>query len=781
MAYLDVKGAILLFLFGLAFGTGQTQVIGRLLLCNEPVPVLYEPIICVTSQGDTTRLVTDDQGNFQLTIQNSGFVRFSFRSADYSVLDTTLWMENGRSANVSFCVSMESPSVLSDELIIRGQSVNPGVLTFTRNQYKVMPASFQDPSRILLRQPGFTTSNDGANGIVFRGMSPEMHKWQLFGADILNPNHLSNAGTANDLATSHAGGVNAINGSVMGLYHFESNPAKASYSDAGSGTSNISMADSLRPYTDLNLIGFEAGVGASLGKRKVYASYRYSFVGLLNKLGVDFGNERIGYQDLAGYGDIIHTARHRLRVFTILGESENVHNPISILDTLTRFKDMQDIRFKNRVGVIGGSFSSLIGRFGRFSSTVVYSGRETSRFETSDSLWSASTGLVLNQDHIIREQMLSTHTRFEDLAFGKTSYSVGVRSQYLYQSGKSSYVTLSDRHFSSIYPYAEGVVPFRLIVPFRLSVGLASRISFGMLSHPISLEPYVAAESELSSESVAHFRFRSATSADYSDPLQVGQTFTNRIRSYHGQMGYVYRGTNYFVGGQAFTHYFSNLPSYKITGLENGIFSLANGSSGGYDFIYSPTSILPGQAAPAISYGCEVFGKVTVRKWQIEANLSVMDVSFQSVALEKKWQPTKYSVGQMSNVSVFYQLEKSKGEKLSVFLAGLAFHYRGGFRMQDLVSEMQSGPIGVYDPTSFYHTSFSAYARTDVRFVYKKQSRKKGVIHRWSLDIQNLLNKENDGYFYNDPYLKSLLLQRQLGLVPVLSYRIEFPVITLNH
>ena len=122
-------------------------------------------------------------------------------------------------------ISLDSFRVEITEIDIIEKPYQSGGLTMSQNQYKVMPASFQDPARILINYPGFSTQNDGANAIIFRGMPPEFSRWQLFGADIVNPNHLANAGTANDLATGNAGGVNALSGSVLDYYHFEPNPA----------------------------------------------------------------------------------------------------------------------------------------------------------------------------------------------------------------------------------------------------------------------------------------------------------------------------------------------------------------------------------------------------------------------------------------------------------------------------------------------------------------------------------------------------------------------------
>ena len=79
----------------------------------------------------------------------------------------------------------------------------------------------------------------------------------------------------------------------------------------------------------------------------------------------------------------------------------------------------------------------------------------------------------------------------------------------------------------------------------------------------------------------------------------------------------------------------------------------------------------------------------------------------------------------------------------------------------------------IYDINSSFSTSFDPYQRLDLRIVYQS-GRDKKYKHRWSLDIQNVLNTQNDGFRYYDRWLKKVILQKQLGLVPVLSYRLEW-------
>jgi hypothetical protein len=67
---------------------------------------------------------------------------------------------------------------------------------------------------------------------------------------------------------------------------------------------------------------------------------------------------------------------------------------------------------------------------------------------------------------------------------------------------------------------------------------------------------------------------------------------------------------------------------------------------------------------------------------------------------------------------------------------------------------------------------FDAFHRLDLR-VYLKRERK-GRTGMWALDLQNALNTQNAAYRYYDSRKGEVVTKYQLGLIPNLSYRIEF-------
>ena len=64
------------------------------------------------------------------------------------------------------------------------------------------------------------------------------------------------------------------------------------------------------------------------------------------------------------------------------------------------------------------------------------------------------------------------------------------------------------------------------------------------------------------------------------------------------------------------------------------------------------------------------------------------------------------------------------------------------------------------------------YYRIDLR-VYLKKDRD-GRTGMWSVDLQNVTNAQNVQYRYYDLRKGEVVTKYQLGIIPNLSYRIEF-------
>jgi hypothetical protein len=766
--FFNMKFSIVFLLNVIYVYFGSAQVVkGKVLGLNNTV-LINANVILVDSNKNVIGTVTDEKGFYYFNLPSSGKYKMTCSYVGYENKETILTINSSESLQIDCKLS---PLTKGDFITITEKPYQSGDLTMTQNQYKVMPASFQDPARILIKYPGFSTPNDGANAIIFRGMPPESARWQLFGADIVNPNHLSNAGTANDLATGNAGGVNALSGSVLDYYHFEANPADVSYADVMSGVSNMKMAPKINSFVDINLIGLEAGLGLSRGNKNVYASYRYSFVGLLDKLGVNFGNEKIGYQDLSMYADLIKNDHHSLKIFATLGNSSNIFSAVSRKDSLTRFKDIQNITYKSEM-ILGGAQFTYEKSNKYFQSTLVSSGRNDNREEFTDDFYADSLGLSLASNQEIKERLLSWHNQFV-VDYSNAKMTIGLRTN-LKKDGRI--FTDEDNAVLSIYPYIQyNSAPFKT---FQYRVGLGS--FFDNISSRWSIEPSIGVGKKMGLNFSLNVDYRYAT---FQNSVPNGFTvyyYSNsyRVKGHHLQTSIQYSRKSLELRGTIFLHNFNDLETFStLSSIYDEHLSPFNGNNLGYDQFFYPEVILSGRASRARVYGAEMYfeNKTYIGKNVITyaVNGSLFKSEYALNNFNEKYYDSRYNFGYTSNVNISYTMDISKSDKQRKLILSLSNHYRGAMREQSL-NPINGEFSTLYDIRSSYNGSFRPYQRLDFRIVYNKQKSGNKKTHRWSLDIQNLLNRENDGFRYYDPLLNSVLLQKQLGLVPVLSYRLEW-------
>ena len=168
-----------------------------------------KPLVGASVQLDnTSKMVSDTEGAFRLEkipvgrhILQISFVGFETASS------SELLLESGKELVID--IALNALNINVDEVTVTGQrgrdfSTVNGIRNERLSRY---PATFNDPARLLTYLPGAATDNDQGNNISVRGSSPNLNQWYLEGAEIVNPNHLSNAGTPSDNATVNGGGV----------------------------------------------------------------------------------------------------------------------------------------------------------------------------------------------------------------------------------------------------------------------------------------------------------------------------------------------------------------------------------------------------------------------------------------------------------------------------------------------------------------------------------------------------------------------------------------------
>lgn len=116
---------------------------------------------------------------------------------------------------------------------------------------------------------------------------------------------------------------------------------------------------------------------------------------------------------------------------------------------------------------------------------------------------------------------------------------------------------------------------------------------------------------------------------------------------------------------------------------------------------------------------------------------------------------------------------RKAGKINAVFGANARVAYLGGFRDTPIDAEasLDAGET-VYIENEAFSIQQKAYFRTDLRFYYKRNKAKYSTT--LALDIQNATNAQNVAFSYYDVQKQAIVVKNQLGIIPLLSWRIEF-------
>lgn len=161
-----------------------------------------------------------------------------------------------------------------------------------------------DPARMARSFAGVIPARDDRNDIIIRGNSPTGLQWRLDGIEIPNPSHYGGIGlTGNTITLLN---INLLDDSdfLMGAFPSEYGNALAGVFDLNLKQANPEKRQ-YRVQTGWN--GLELGAEGPFSKKRnlgTYSlTYRYSFLDLMDKVGIDYG-VLPQFQDLTGKVDL---------------------------------------------------------------------------------------------------------------------------------------------------------------------------------------------------------------------------------------------------------------------------------------------------------------------------------------------------------------------------------------------------------------------------------------------------------------------------------------------
>ncbi|MDZ4751926.1 MAG: TonB-dependent receptor [Flavobacteriales bacterium] len=335
---------------------------GRVLDGQSEYP-LPGATILITSLDPVKGTATDLDGQFIIEGIPVGrhSVQISFIGYEPQTLNNLL-LNSGKDLEVNVKL-LESVTVLKEiEIVARdnkseAQNEMSSVSTrsFSIDEAMRYSGTLQDPSRMAQNYAGVSNASDDRNDIIIRGNSPTGVLWRMEGIDIPSPNHFATLGTT-------GGPISLLNINNLGNSDFSTSAFAAEYGNALSGVFDLKLRSgnkNKREYmAQMGFNGLEFGAEGPFkqgGQATFIVNGRYSYLGLLTGLGVDFGTGAAvpEYQDITFKVDLPTAKAGRFSLFGIGGNSFIDFKAEDAGENNLYSSDRENSVFKSQTGIIG--------------------------------------------------------------------------------------------------------------------------------------------------------------------------------------------------------------------------------------------------------------------------------------------------------------------------------------------------------------------------------------------------------------------------------------------
>ena len=688
----------------------------QILWQGKPVSEAYVQLQ-ITNKSKTFEALSDEKGmvSFGDVVSKGEEIALTIQHLSYATIDTSFIYDD---ANVSLDLERTSYD-LNAITFVSGRINKQRAVSLQPKDFLRLASSFDDPSRLVLKAPGFTGTNDQNNSVSFRGMPSHYYKWQVSGLDIVNPNHLANAGTLQDLASTNGGGVNMVSGQLIGRYQYHlpgSNHAQNTNQLAG--VSEMEFADSIPSFLQFSLLGLEAGLGINKKNSHFWIGYRYSFTGLMANFGVDFGGEAISFQDVvANY--TYESDKQKINLFGGWGNNSNL---FTAQDSVLSFKDLQNIDYFGNTYFSGLSINRKLTSSWLLRGGFAFSGKEAERSSQALTLFEDASQFSLQQN------MVSSYLDFSARnkpSFGLVFSSTNIDMEYL-RTGELAQISrmqavsnTTARVYGGYERQFTGQWSLNLLTPLDIHVlNSATTLAFNpKLQVRKFFQPGYSISASIYRNSTALLPpFEAAISKSNNVEINAEKILPQ------GQIGLT-----------AFYHDFFN-------------------TNNSLDETYSYNGGLPLFNTGGQSKGVSVyFTKASNNGFWYDVNGSLLTIENQ------EGKPALGNIVKSMNVQAGRAF-KLKKNNLSIAASLIA---RDGQLSYVLDEKGSPGLDGVQKRSK-------PYIRVDFRVNY---TMRRSVL---SFDIQNLLNRVNQGAINYDPFLNQNTFVNQLGTFPLVSYRYFF-------
>ena len=651
--------------------------------------------------------------------------------------------------------------------------------SFSVEDTRRYPVSIFDPARMAMNFPGVSANGDDGNEIIVRGNSPKGMLWRLEGIEIPNPNHFSGLGNG-------GGAISMLSSSTLGTSDFFTGAFPAEYGNASSGVFDLNLRTGNahnREYAFMiGALGIEAaaeGYFKKGGQSSYLINYRYSTLGLLKHF-IDMGGYVPEYQDLSFKLNFPTRKAGTFSLFGLGGSnlSENELEPDS-----SKWQNDQDnfvSTEKGKTGVAGFSHQYFFNKRSYLKTifAVTYNSLDFKGDTLNFDEAYRADAIVKNQtkDKAYRASILYNHK----LTTRSTIRAGAIASRMGFDYSDWHYDEPSDEFVESLKlkgnnTYLQGFAQYKYRAGTNITLVAGIHGSYLDVNDSWSIEPRGSIQfrpdnvQSVTLSAGLHTKPEHLSTYYFSPDDAIPGTLPNMAlkmpKAIHTVLAYERAlGKGITLKAEA---YFQHLYHIGVEAVDNSEFSLINQTN--FWDLYGTSSLV--SSGKGKNAGIDVSLERPFRSgfyYLVTGSLFTSEFSNYS----NNWYNTRFNRGYQTNLVAGKEWKKgNNGERIWGINARLLAS--GGLRQSpiDLDASIAAGErVPVLN--QYFTESGPMYFRTDISLSYRIN--RKHMTHSFMIDIQNVSNRQNHYFSYYDNDTQSIKNEYQMGLVPVINYRIEF-------
>lgn len=749
-----------------------------------------QPLVGITVRvmpGEAS-VISDSSGFYLLKDIPVGRYAIQYTSIGYETkIISGLTLSSGKELEQNISLIQKFSVLDSFTLRLRKNNTKPlnefatvSARSFSMDETKRYPAAFSDPARMAMNFPGVNAADDGNNSIVVRGNSPLGVLWKLEGIEIPTPNHFSSLG-------STGGAISMLSSNVIGKSDFYTGAFPAEIGNATSAVFDLNFRNGNKDKAEhsvmLGTLGAEISSEGPLGKQKnksYLVNYRYSTLALLKPI--------LNLQGLPDYQDLsfkFNWDTKRSGSFAVFGLGGYNKFTLEAKKDSTKWNSDDEVNAtgvgSSTYGVIGLSHQIFTGA-NAYVKTVLSASYNRSSFyqDTLNPSDNYNAVRTINQSTTDRAFRLSSYFNSK-LSLRNTIRTGFVAQQLSYNLNQVYYSDAEKKWIQTLQgdgntQFYQAFFQWKYRITDQVTLNTGVNASYLALNKKSSIEPRVALSYRLNGQTfsiAAGLHSRPEHISTYLfENISPGaaRTYPNKnldlSRAAHFVMGYekFFSVVNLRTKIEAYYQYLYKIPVEQ--NIPSG-FSTIN-MVDVYDLLDKKQLVSGGKGK---NYGIDLsVEKPFSNNYYFISNLSIFKSTYTNYA--GKEFNSRYDRGYSFSLIGGKEWQSNKNSN-KIYGVNAKILTSGGLRTSviDIPASIAAGKE-VLVADQYFTKRGPAYFRFDGS-MYIKKNRKKST-RTLSIDIQNITNHQN---FYNNYFDVRTGQQKtayQLGILPTMSYKIEF-------